>query len=227
MATSLLSLATPNDRTAMLRAMLAERFNLAVHFEKREQPVFDLVLARRDGRLGPRLKPIDTDCSRILSEPTAANATAPSSTPTDFSVPPPPCTFRTLNAFLRDKLGDKEGDKGDLLEGSGTIDTLAAGMLYLTRRLLVNKTNLPGSFAVTMNFDMKSAWSPGSGSTPESGPSVFTALQEQLGLKLQASLSEEDTLDRRSPGSPDGELSSRDSQVPFARLEKPARPRVS
>jgi uncharacterized protein (TIGR03435 family) len=39
----------------MLRAMLADRFRRLVHFEKREQPVYDLVLARSDGRLGDTL----------------------------------------------------------------------------------------------------------------------------------------------------------------------------
>ena len=44
-------------RPAMLRTLLAERFKLAAHFETREQQVYALVLARSDGRLGPRLKP--------------------------------------------------------------------------------------------------------------------------------------------------------------------------
>src|SRR5215208_4086063 len=37
---------TPEDRIAMVRAMLADRFKLAAHVERREQPVYDLVLAR-------------------------------------------------------------------------------------------------------------------------------------------------------------------------------------
>ncbi|HEY7188570.1 MAG TPA: TIGR03435 family protein [Vicinamibacterales bacterium] len=57
-ATSTLTKATPEDRIAMLRAMLADRCKLVVHVEKREQPVYELLLARGDGRLGsgmPRL----------------------------------------------------------------------------------------------------------------------------------------------------------------------------
>lgn len=46
----------------MLRAMLADRFKLALHVENREQPAHDLVLAHRDGRLGPGITPFDVDC---------------------------------------------------------------------------------------------------------------------------------------------------------------------
>ena len=54
--------ATADERAAMLRAMLADRFMLAAHVEKREQPAFDLVLARSDGRLGSGMKPSEIDC---------------------------------------------------------------------------------------------------------------------------------------------------------------------
>ena len=50
-ATSSLPSATPDQHAAMLRAMLANRFRLAVHIENRERPVYDLALARVDGRL--------------------------------------------------------------------------------------------------------------------------------------------------------------------------------
>jgi uncharacterized protein (TIGR03435 family) len=47
----------------MLRALLLERFKLVVHTEKREQPVYALVTARSDGRLGPNLKRSTLTCS--------------------------------------------------------------------------------------------------------------------------------------------------------------------
>jgi len=71
-ATSPLSRATAADQSAMLRAMLADRFKLLLHVEKRERPAYDLVVARGDGRLGPGLKPIDVDCARIVAERIAA-----------------------------------------------------------------------------------------------------------------------------------------------------------
>src|SRR5687768_4482580 len=46
----------------MLRALLAERFKLAVHNEKQERPIYALTFARADKRLGPQLEKSTTDC---------------------------------------------------------------------------------------------------------------------------------------------------------------------
>jgi len=198
-ATSSLSHATADDRAAMLRAMLEDRFKLRAHFDRRELSSFDLVLARRDGQLGPGLTRVETDCARILAERKAAEEAGEVTTPapgqrTDYSMPPPPCAFRTISSSLRDMAGDKKGAEGDLLEGSGTMDSLA-GMLRLpTRNLVINKTDLPGSYAVKMNFDMKSTMIGPSAVSTSNAASAFTALQEQLGLKLQRSRTEQVTL---------------------------------
>jgi uncharacterized protein (TIGR03435 family) len=48
----------------LLRSLLADRFKVKTHIEPRELPVYDLVLARSDGRLGPELKPSTSDCSK-------------------------------------------------------------------------------------------------------------------------------------------------------------------
>jgi uncharacterized protein (TIGR03435 family) len=48
----------------LLRSLLADRFKLKTHTESRELPLYDLVLARSDGRLGPDLKPSTSDCSK-------------------------------------------------------------------------------------------------------------------------------------------------------------------
>lgn len=61
-ATSSLSQATTDDRLAMWRAMLVDRFKLVAHLEKRIRPAYDLVLARRDGRLGPGLTRVALVC---------------------------------------------------------------------------------------------------------------------------------------------------------------------
>ena len=45
----------------MLRTLLADRFKLRVHTETKEQQVYALVLARPDGRLGPKLTPSTQD----------------------------------------------------------------------------------------------------------------------------------------------------------------------
>ena len=48
----------------LLRSLLADRFKLKTHTESRELPVYDLVLARSDGRLGPDLRPSKSECSK-------------------------------------------------------------------------------------------------------------------------------------------------------------------
>ena len=64
----------------LLRTLLADRFKLKTHTETRELPVYDLVLARSDGRLGPELKPSKSDCSKpdeVLAQQGAALAKGP------------------------------------------------------------------------------------------------------------------------------------------------------
>src|SRR3982751_1894338 len=48
----------------LLRSLLADRFKLKAHTEPRELPLYDLVLARSDGRPGPNLKPSTSECSK-------------------------------------------------------------------------------------------------------------------------------------------------------------------
>lgn len=202
-ATSSLSSPTPVERMAMLRAMLADRFHLVVHFETREQPVYDLVLARSDGRLGPGIKRLDVDCDAQLAATRAAaeaarNAGTPPPRPPfpDLNTAPPPCTLRTVMAILRDRQGDQLGGLGDLLEGETTMANLATALRMLAGRFVVNKTGLPGSYRVRMNFSMTAALRGPevNASTPDAAPSVFTALQEQLGLKLESSRAPRETL---------------------------------
>ena len=48
--------------SVMLANLLKDRFQLATHLETREQPIFNLVMARADGRLGPDLKATSAEC---------------------------------------------------------------------------------------------------------------------------------------------------------------------
>ena len=140
-ATSTLARATADDRIAMMRAMLADRFKLAVHTENREQPAYDLVLARRDGRLGSGLMPLDVDCdAQIAAARAAAEAARQAGTPApppsrpDFNAPPPPCTLRVIGAVLRGRGSDgmhpsrvgrplrREQGRGEQLRGPRPVD---------------------------------------------------------------------------------------------------------
>lgn len=203
-ATSTLEKATAEDRIAMLRAMLADRVNLAAHFEKREQPVYDLVVARSDGKLGSGLTVIDADCAAKMAADRAAEAAINAGTPPprpqmpDFSVPPPPCTLRVVGLALRDRQAGRPGPPlrpGDLMEGEATMETLAQALRLSTARLVVDKTGLRGSYRISMTFDgFGSRRGPDIAPAPDAMPTVFIAIREQLGLELKSSKAELDTL---------------------------------
>ena len=55
----------------MIRSLLEDRFKLKTHTEKRELPIYNLVLARRDGKLGDQIKPSTSECKEIIPPPGA------------------------------------------------------------------------------------------------------------------------------------------------------------
>jgi uncharacterized protein (TIGR03435 family) len=56
---------TPEQRAAMIRGLLEDRFKLKTHRESRETSIYALVPARADKKLGPNLKPSVLDCDRV------------------------------------------------------------------------------------------------------------------------------------------------------------------
>src|SRR4030095_16435208 len=59
---------TRQDTRAMLRTLLADRFGLKTHREKRELPIYALVMARNDGALGPQMVRSTIDCEQWIAE---------------------------------------------------------------------------------------------------------------------------------------------------------------
>lgn len=173
-ATSSLSSATPADRAAMMRAMLVDRCKLAAHIEPRERDVYELVIARSDGKLGAGLTKTDTDCS----QPAPAENRRP-----DFTLPPPPCFVRIVGAGLL----PQGSEAFDVLEGDAPIGHLADALRMTNPgRPVVDRTGLTGSYRMRLLFNMGATLRPPTAPlTPDDSVSVFTALPEQLGLKLQ------------------------------------------
>ena len=138
------------EMQAMFQQLLADRFKLAVHWETRELPVYDLVPAKK----GPTIQ-------------------------------------RTKETDGRS--GTSSGD-GQFSAGGLTLTEIADALTQeLGRelgRVVIDKTGMEG------RYDMALKWTPdtgaggdgadGSSASADAGPSIFTAIQEQAGLKLES-----------------------------------------
>ena len=150
----------------MMRTMLADRFQLVVRNEKREMPVYAIVLARPDGKFGPQLKRSELDCNALAEAIKRGEATPPPRSPDR-----PFCGTRT---------------------GAGTIMTSGVQMADFARnlspstgRIVLDRTGLTGPFDIELKFT-PDPLGPGVGDPATDVPSLFVAIQEQLGLKLEA-----------------------------------------
>ena len=195
--TPVAGLAGPPRIQAMLKTMLADRFKLAAHTESREMPILALVLARSDKRLGPQLKPSSVDCAALQKQFAGARQgggppDGRGGPPLDGrGGPPPPGTPFSLGE--RPQCGGR-GGFGQMIAGGIPMAQFVTQLSQLTSRIVVDRTGLTGGY----DIDLK--WSPTPDQLPQgppppgveppvidpNGPSLFTALEEQLGLKLEA-----------------------------------------
>jgi len=172
----------------MVRNLLADRFKLVIERTTKEAPVYELQLARADGKLGPALKVSDTDCAAMFAAARAGGAPPPPPQPGKA----PPCGLMM--------------GPGNIAGGSSSMTQLARALSNRVGRPVIDKTGLTGNFEFTVDFQPDFGGLRGGGPpTPPPGapplppvdpdaPSVFAALQEQLGLKLEAKRGPVDTL---------------------------------
>ena len=156
--------ATRAEISAMVRTLLAERFDLVVRRDRREMPVYALVVASDDRRLGPRIQASTTDCAAAA----APGAPAPQTASGQLL-----CTTRmspfTINA------------------GGMTMARLAQSLSGIVDRVVTDETKLPGGYDLQLAFTPERPPPPGAPPPADpDAPSIFAALQEQLGLKLDA-----------------------------------------
>jgi len=167
---------TPASSQLAIQRMLADRFGLAVHTETRELPIFALTVARDDGRLGPKIKKSDVDCDAI----TKANMQARGGGP-PIEVPQLP-DGRSACLFSQ--------RFGRVLAGGTTMANFAQGLSRIHSRIIHDRTGLTGGFDIDLEFTpdptiyRDGAPGPGAPLDPNA-PTFFTALVEQLGLKLE------------------------------------------
>ena len=145
-----------------IQALLVERFQLKVHREMKEMPAYALVVAKS----GPKMKEATADGPPIEG----------------FSGP-----------------GGRRGPglrvgRGDISGQMMPMELLARALSQQVGRTVVDKTGLSGNYDFTLQWTPDQALSGGFPNEPkdsatqsaETGVSIFTALQEQLGLRLES-----------------------------------------
>jgi uncharacterized protein (TIGR03435 family) len=154
----------------MMQTLLAERFKVAAHVEQQEQPIYALVVSSSDKRLGSRMHQSVRDC---------------------------PITVNTCGT---------QSSIGQIIGNAALLDDMTRTLSRLTGRRVIDRTALTG------RFDFRLTWTPDTlpprapGTSPDqpitvngvsidpNGPTLVTALQEQLGLKLESTKGPVDVL---------------------------------
>ena len=161
------------ESRVMLQTLLADRFKLRATTAVREVPVYRLVPNRRDGRLGPQFRPAAPDA---CADGQAARA-----------------KFLTC--------GTIGSNPGRMSGRSTSLSTLVAQLSTLTRRVVVDATELVGL------YDLDMAWALTEAEVTEQlalgrtkaridpdKPSLSGALEAQLGLRLESATGPVDVL---------------------------------
>ena len=151
--------AQPQLRT-MLQNLLIDRFKLVTRRETREVPVYALVLSRSDRRPGPQFRQSTADCAALAAART---------------VEPAPGGPRQCG---------RDVGPGSISAVGTTLQDFARGLSLSTGRFVMDATGLTG------RFDVDLTWTPdqviGGAGAQTDGTSLFAAIQEQLGLRLEA-----------------------------------------
>jgi uncharacterized protein (TIGR03435 family) len=171
---------TPEVLREMQQTLLGERFKLVRHTETRDLPIYTLVLARSDGKLGPRMSFASSDCAPGRAIPASSDPQRPK-----------------CNWF------SSTGSDGvtKFFSGGITMATFAEAISLRLDRKVVDRTGLAGYYDFDLSF-APDFGPPAAGNLPPgvvvaANPdlgSMYTVLQEQLGLKLESARGPVDVL---------------------------------
>lgn len=163
----------------MVRTLLTERFALAARTETRDMPIYAAALVR-GGRLGPKLQPTPAATAEYCLGQRRPEGQRPPAEPNTF-------------CGTRQSIGMMSGRDVPLA-------FLWRAVAQQAGRAIVDRSGLTG------NHDFDLTWTPEQFANRETaatingnaidpnGPSLFTALQEQLGLRLDAERGPADVL---------------------------------
>jgi uncharacterized protein (TIGR03435 family) len=167
---------TVEQAQKMLQALLEERFGLQVRHETKDGPIYALTVAKSG------LK------AKKSADQTPLNFGAPNPGGPAGGPPPPPPPFNPGGPMPR---GMMMVGIGQLRATAQTMTGFAGLLTGSAGRKVVDRTSLEGLYDFELNWtpDQMPANLPADVPFPRpdpNGPSIFTALQEQLGLKLES-----------------------------------------
>jgi uncharacterized protein (TIGR03435 family) len=192
----------PADKVpAMLQALLADRFGVKIHKETRTLPAYELSVAKG----GPKLKEVETAKLPALPEPgSALPPPPPPRGPGNGPPPPPPLSSMPAGAVMM--MISTDGSR--MVRGNMTIEQLVNHLTTSLDRPVFDKTELKGTYEIDLSYlgnegdgigKMIAAIVPPPGLDPggrgdasrqpdANAPiaTIFQALQQTLGLKLEA-----------------------------------------
>ena len=189
--------ATKEQTKVMLQNLLIDRFRLAEHRETKEMPIYALVVAKG----GPKLQPAEDPAAPS----SAAKESAPAAGPLRFhmgadgcpDIPQSSAAPGTPKGFMVFVNG-----RACMIAANQTINWVADMLTPHVGRQVVNMTGLEGQYAFRLRFDPGDRAMIGPVAPPPPGggdavarvprpdadqfPDLFTAVQEQIGLKLES-----------------------------------------
>jgi uncharacterized protein (TIGR03435 family) len=162
---------------SMLQPLLVQRFKLKFHREMRDMDVYVMTVASKDGRLGPKLAKSDTNCEELGAQPRSS------------LTPPKPGELPACGTV-------PSGPGRIVLRGFGMGPFVQILGLATRGRQVVDQTGLTGGYNIDLQYTPEAlsaaalaarggAPPPLAGQVDPNGPDLFTAMQEQLGLKLE------------------------------------------
>jgi len=159
---------TPSPMQLALRNLLEDRFKLRVHRETRDMDIYALVMAKPGGAPGPGLKPTTQDCAAALATARRGG---------------PPPTGKPGEPFC-----GIQGGPGRLKFGGLPASAFAQAFSGPAGRMVIERTGLTGGWDFELLYAVEGRGGPaGADAAPvdPNAPSLFTAIQEQLGLRLE------------------------------------------
>jgi uncharacterized protein (TIGR03435 family) len=165
--------ATREQFRQMQQQLLAERFAVTFHKEQKEMPVYELVV----GKNGPKLKESGEETATDQAMPSGRLTAGADGFP---EIPP----GRSAGASMNGKMTNRVV--------RGTMSGLAAMLSGQVGRPVIDKTGLAGRYDYVLKWVMQGRMAPPPGAeggmpADPDGPSITSAIQEQLGLRLEAS----------------------------------------